>query len=116
MYAAVLASGSRTLPFSIGTDQPRVWFGLPRAFDRFSHLHWGVLAHSTHLRGAGTYDAERGELCRVRVTLATGIPPDVVRAVNLGYLDPGGVDLAAFAADGETLVVPQAGEVLFRLG
>ena len=23
-------------------------------WDRFRHLHWGVLAHSTHLRGAGT--------------------------------------------------------------
>jgi hypothetical protein len=75
-----------------------------------------VLAHSTHLRGAGTYDAERGEQFRVRVTLATGIPEDVVRAANLDYLDPAEVDVAAFAADGETFVVPDAGEVLFRLG
>jgi hypothetical protein len=43
-------------------------------WERFRHLHWGVLAHSTHLRGAGSYDAERGERSRVRVTLATGIP------------------------------------------
>ncbi len=49
------------------------------------------------------------------VTLATGIPEDVVRAANLGYLDPADVDLAAFEADPDTLVVPQAGEVLFRL-
>ena len=26
----------------------------------FSHHHWGVLAHSTHLRGAGTYDPGPG--------------------------------------------------------
>ncbi|SNR57216.1 lactate racemase domain-containing protein [Blastococcus mobilis] len=84
-------------------------------WDRFKHVHWGVLAHSTHLRGAGTYDAEHGEQFRVRVTLATGIPEDVVRAANLDYLDPAEVDVAAFAADGETLVVPDAGEVLFRL-
>jgi hypothetical protein len=84
-------------------------------WDRFRHLHWGVLAHSTHLRGAGTYDAEHGERCRVRVVLATGIPEDVVRAAALDYLDPAAVDLDAFAADGETLVVPEAGEVLFRL-
>jgi nickel-dependent lactate racemase len=84
-------------------------------WDRFSHLHWGVLAHSTHLRGAGTYDAEHGERCRVRVTLATGIPEHVVRGAALDYLDPAAVDLAAFAADGDTLVVPEAGEVLFRL-
>ncbi|GAA1781039.1 lactate racemase domain-containing protein [Nocardioides hankookensis] len=84
-------------------------------WDRFSHLHWGVLAHSTHLRGAGTYDAEHGERLRVTVTLATGIPEDVVRAANLDHLDPADVDLAALEADPDTLVVPQAGEVLFRL-
>src|SRR3954454_22308149 len=60
--------------------------------DRFSHLHWGVLAHSTHLRGAGTYDAEHGERLRVTVTLATGIPADVVRAANLEPLDPATLD------------------------
>jgi hypothetical protein len=84
-------------------------------WERFAHLHWGVLAHSTHLRGAGTYDAEVGERCRVRVTLATGIPEDVVRGAALDYLDPATVDIAAFAADDGTLVVPEAGEVLFRL-
>ena len=65
--------------------------------------------------GAGTYDAEHGERCRLTVTLATGIPEDVVRAANLGYLDPAAVDIEAFRADGETFVVPEAGEVLFRL-
>ena len=84
-------------------------------WDRFRHLHWGVLAHSTHLRGAGTYDEEHGERSRVRVTLATGIPEDVVRRANLDYLDPAEVDIEAFRADGETFVVPEAGEVLFRL-
>jgi hypothetical protein len=74
-----------------------------------------VLAHSTHLRGAGTWDPVDGEQDRVTVTLATGIPEHVVRAANLDYLDPASVDPAAFAADPGTLVVPQAGEVLFRL-
>lgn len=86
-----------------------------RQWDRFKHLHWGVLAHSTHLRGAGTYDASTGEHCRVKVTLATAIPPEVVRGANLGYLDPASVDIDAYAADPDTLVVPQAGEVLHRL-
>ncbi|MYS86746.1 lactate racemase domain-containing protein [Embleya scabrispora] len=86
-----------------------------KQWDRFKHLHWGVLAHSTHLRGAGTYDEERGEHCRLTVTLATGIPESVVRGANLGHLDPSAVDFAAFAADPDTLVVPQAGEVLHRL-
>jgi nickel-dependent lactate racemase len=86
-----------------------------RQWDRFRHLHWGVLAHSTHLRGAGTWDPVTGERCRLRVTLATGIPEDVVRRANLDYLDPADVDIAVFRADGETFVVPEAGEVLFRL-
>jgi nickel-dependent lactate racemase len=86
-----------------------------RQWDRFQHLHWGVLAHSTHLRGAGTYDPQHGERCRVTVTLATGIPEDVVRAANLNYLDPAAVDIQALAADPDTFVVPQAGEVLYRL-
>lgn len=84
-------------------------------WDRFKDVPWGDLAHSTHLRGAGTYDAQHGERCRVTVTLATGIPEDVVRSINLDYLDPAAVDPQEWAADPDTLVVPQAGEVLFRL-
>jgi lactate racemase len=84
-----------------------------KQWERFEHIHWGVLAHSTHLRGAGTYDAETGiERLRVKVTLATGIPEEVCHAVNLGYRDPATVDLAG---DAGTMVVPRAGEVLFRL-
>jgi nickel-dependent lactate racemase len=84
-------------------------------WDHFRDLHWGVLAHSTHLRGAGTWDPATGEHLRVRVTLATGIPEDVVRRANLGYLDPATVDLAAYDEDPGTLVIPNAGEILHRL-
>ena len=86
-----------------------------KQWDRYEHLHWGVLAHSTHLRGAGQYDEAEGERLRVTVTLATSIPEAVVRQANLSYLDPANVDVAAFEADAGTLVLPQAGEVLFRL-
>lgn len=86
-----------------------------KQWDRFKDRHWGDLAHSTHLRGAGTYDPETGEQFRVTVTLATGIPEDVVRSVNLDYLDPADIDPAAWAADPETLVVPDAGEDLYRI-
>jgi nickel-dependent lactate racemase len=87
-----------------------------KQWDRFSGVHWGVLAHSTHLRGAGSYDEATGEeRLRVQVTLATGIGEDVCRSVNLGYRDPATIHLADFEADPETLVVPRAGEVLFRL-
>ncbi len=49
------------------------------------------------------------------VTLATGIAEEVACDVNLGYLDPAGIDPARWAADPDTLVVPDAGEVLYRL-
>jgi len=87
-----------------------------KQWDRFKVVPWGVLAHSTHLRGAGTYDERTGtEHDRVTVTLATGIPSERVRAVNLDSLDPAEVDPEAWAADPDTLVVPRAGEDLFRL-
>ena len=86
-----------------------------KQWDRFSDIHWGVLAHSTHLRGAGTYDEVEGEKCRVNVTLCTGIDEARVRKANLGYLSPDDFDLAAYEADPDTIVVPNAGETLFRL-
>ena len=87
-----------------------------KQWDSFKHIHWGTLAHSTHLRGAGTYDPDTGEeRLRVKVTLATRIPEEQCRQANLGYVDLGSIDLAAAEADGETFVVPNAGEVLFRL-
>ena len=84
-------------------------------WDRFRDVPWGDLAHSTHLRGQGTWDPELGERNRVTVTLATGIPREVVEAVNLNYLDPATVDIAAYQADPDTFVEPHAGEVLYRL-
>lgn len=86
-----------------------------KQWDRFSDLHWGVLAHSTHLRGAGTYDEVNGERCRLSVTLCTAIPEEKVRRANLGYLSPEDFNLAAYEADPDTMVVPNAGEILFRL-
>ncbi len=84
-------------------------------WERFADRPWGDLAHSTHLRGQGTWDPEHGERNRVTVTLATGIPREVVESVNLRYLDPAEVDVAAYEADPDTFVEPHAGEVLYRL-
>jgi nickel-dependent lactate racemase len=86
-----------------------------KQWDRFKDIHWGVLAHSTHLRGTGRWDEAAGERCRLTVTLATGISEQVVRAVNLNYRDPASIDVAAFEDDPGTFVVQQAGEDLFRL-
>jgi lactate racemase len=87
-----------------------------KQWDRFKHYPWGVLAHSSHVHGIGTY--ENGvETPRVRVTLATQIPPEVCRQINLGYRDPKTIRVEDFAnreAEG-VLYVPKAGEMLFRL-
>jgi lactate racemase len=84
-------------------------------WDRYRDLPPGELAHSTHLFGAGTYDRATGEHQRVHVTLATSIPEAVVRQANLGYMAPNTVDLGDWLADPGALVVPDAGEVLYRL-
>jgi nickel-dependent lactate racemase len=87
-----------------------------KQWDRFKQYPWGVLAHSTHLRGIGTYDAETGiERPRIRVTLATGIPRERCERVNLGYLDPATVDVSEWQGreDEGILVVPKAGELLY---
>jgi nickel-dependent lactate racemase len=86
-----------------------------KQWDRYKDLPWGVLAHSTHLRGAGTYDATEGERCRIEVTLATGIDADTTRGLALSYLDPASIDIDEWERDPETLVVHDAGEILYRL-
>jgi len=87
-----------------------------KQWDRFKHYPWGVLAHSTHVRGIGTF--ENGtENCRVNVTLATSIPESVCRRINLGYRDPKSIRPEEFAdrEDDGILLVPKAGEMLFHL-
>jgi lactate racemase len=87
-----------------------------KQWDQFKHIPWGVLAHSTHLRGVGTFD-DGIERPRIQVTLATGIPEAECRAVNLGYRDPATIDPQEWLreADPDRLVVPRAGEYLYRL-
>ena len=87
-----------------------------KQWEMFKHHPWGVLAHSAHVHGLGTY--ENGiEKRRTRITLATGIPPDVCREVNLGYRDPATIRLEDFAnrEDEGVLLVPKAGEILHQL-
>ncbi|MDX6227759.1 MAG: hypothetical protein QOI76_1149 [Frankiales bacterium] len=84
-------------------------------WDRFGDYPGGILAHSTHLRGGGSWDASTGEHPRISVVLATGIPREVVEQHNLGYLDPATIDPEDWGRDPDTLVVPKAGEVLHRL-
>lgn len=85
-------------------------------WDQFKHYPWGILAHSTHLKGLGRM--ENGvEIPRIQVTLATGIPEHICKQVNLGYQDPRDFDIQNFRnrEDEGILVVPYAGEILHRL-
>ncbi len=85
-------------------------------WERFQGEPWGILAHSTHVRGIGTYD-NGVEQPRIQVTLATQIPETVCRAVNLGYRDPLSIRVADYQDREEEgiLFVPKAGEMLYRL-
>jgi nickel-dependent lactate racemase len=87
-----------------------------KQWERFVQIPWGVLAHSTHLRGDGSYE-DGVERARIRVTLATGIPPERCRRIGLGYLDPATIDPEEWAdrEDDGVLLVRRAGEILYRL-
>ena len=87
-----------------------------KQWDRFKELPWGVIAHSTHVRGIGTYE-DGIEHCRARVTLATRIPREVCERINMGYRDPETIhpeDYGNRESEG-ILLVPQAGEMLYQL-
>jgi nickel-dependent lactate racemase len=87
-----------------------------KQWDRFKDYPWGVLAHSTHVRGMGSF--ENGvEKPRVQVTLATKISPERCRRVNLGYRDPATINPADFEnrENEGVLLVRKAGEMLYRL-
>ena len=83
---------------------------------RFADVPGGVLAHSTHVKGLGSF--ENGvEGPRTTVTLATGIPEALCRRINLGYRDPASIRQDEWRdreAEGY-LLVPKAGETLYRL-
>ena len=88
--------------------------------DRFAHIPKVAMAHSTNVKGAGTFDlAGQVETPRVQVDLATGIPAERCRLINLGYVDPASVSLADWdrraQGDDGILVIHHAGEKLYRL-
>jgi lactate racemase len=87
-----------------------------KQWEKYKHHPWGVLAHSSHVHGLGTY--ENGiETPRARVTLATAIPPALCREINLGYRDPATIRMEDYAnrEDEGVLLVPRAGETLHQL-
>jgi hypothetical protein len=87
-----------------------------RQWDKFKGFPWGVVAHSTHVKGIGTY--ENGvDKPRVEVILATRIPEARCKQVNLGYMDPDSIRIEDYEnkENQGILYVPKAGETLYRL-
>jgi nickel-dependent lactate racemase len=87
-----------------------------KQWDRFRNRPWGILAHSTHVRGIGTFE-DGVERCRAQVTLATGISEEICHEINLGYRDPASIRIEDFEGreDEGILYVPKAGEMLYQL-
>ncbi|KAA0226532.1 DUF2088 domain-containing protein [candidate division KSB1 bacterium] len=87
-----------------------------KQMDKFKDVPGGIMAHSTHVKGVGTF--ENGvEKPRMNVILATQIPEKVCRSINLGYCDPSSINVEEWQdrEDEGILYVPKAGEILYRL-
>ena len=84
--------------------------------ERFGGIPGAVIAHSTHVKGAGTYENGK-ERPRIGVTLATGFPEKQCGKLGLGYMDPGAIRVERYMnrEDEGVLFVENAGEVLYRL-
>ena len=84
-----------------------------KQWDQYCNYPWAVLAHSTHLKGKGTF--ENGiELPRIQVKLATGIPEELCHQINLGYIDPETISPKDWENKSDRLLVKNAGEVLYK--
>lgn len=87
-----------------------------KQWDRFRHYPASIIAHSTNVRGIGTYE-DGIENARIQVTLASQLPREDCEQLNLGYLDPDEIDLDEWrdSDDENRLFVPKAGETLYRV-
>jgi lactate racemase len=88
-----------------------------KQWERFKEVPGSILAHSTHVKGIGSYEAASGvETPRIQVTLATGIPEERCLRVNLGYRDYREIHPQEWAhrENEGVLLVPHAGEMLYR--
>jgi len=84
--------------------------------DKFEWVPGTIKAHSTHVRGIGSYENGREEP-RINVVLATGIPEERCKKINLGYKNPNEIDPTKWENREKEgiLLVRNAGEVLYRL-
>ena len=115
----IYAPHVREVSYSHGKEIEQVGYHVRDYFlkqwERFEQHPWGILAHCTHVKGIGTY--ENGtEKPRIEVVLATEIPAELCRQINLGYKSPAEVNLEDYRdrEDDGILFVPRAGEQLYR--
>jgi hypothetical protein len=108
----------KAVSFMHGKDIERVGYHVRDYFvkqwDRFAEESKLILAHSTNVKGIGRFD-NGIEYPRITVTLATGIPKAKCEAINLAYRDVNSIDIERWKQDEDTLVVEEAGQVLYRL-
>jgi len=87
-----------------------------KRMEQFAGVPRGIMAHSTHVKGIGTFidDVEKP---RTNVVLATSISKQRCEKVNLDYLNPNDINIADYEnrEDEGILVVHHAGEILHRL-
>ncbi|MBN2316743.1 MAG: DUF2088 domain-containing protein [Sedimentisphaerales bacterium] len=87
-----------------------------KRMDQFAGVPRGVMAHSTHVKGIGTF-IDGVEKPRANVVLATAISPERCKKVNLDYMNPDDITIADYEnrEDEGILLVHHAGEILHRL-
>jgi lactate racemase len=87
-----------------------------KQWEKFKDYPRGLLAHSTHIKGAGSFDGGV-EKPRINVFLATGISRQLCKKINLEYMNPAEINIKSFKnkeKDG-ILLVDHAGETLYKL-
>lgn len=83
-------------------------------WERYKDYPWGVIAHSTHVKGIGSFDGTV-ERPRISVKLATGISRERCERINLEYMDYRAIDIAQWQGRPDRLYLERAGEMLYRL-
>jgi nickel-dependent lactate racemase len=87
-----------------------------KQMEKFKGEPLGVLAHSTHVRGIGTF--ENGiEKPRIKVVLASKVSKVRCERINLGYMNPDDINIDDYKdkEDKGILYVAKAGETLYKL-
>jgi len=110
-----------TVSHTWGKDIQRIGYRVRDYFlgqmEKFRNVPKAVLAHSTHVKGVGTFKKGR-EIPRIDVVLATSIPEKLCRKINLNYMNPEEIFIDEYKnrEDEGILFVENAGEILYRLG